>query len=136
MASYHLDPLYVVNKIASEALAAYRIVIISTDQTTCEYPAGSTDTQLMGITLHSAASGENVDICVFGPCLLEVNGNSTNIGWGDPVGAPTDAGIGAHLAATADLTSEYIGRAWGSSTADGDVIPVFVAHGWFASESS
>lgn len=87
------------------------------------------------------AAGDRVQVCVFGMCKCKVDGNAANIALGDflqtgatsgdaeklvPFDSPatfTEAGLQAEL----DLKmGKTLGKALKASTADGDIIPVFV----------
>lgn len=131
-----VSPIHIETFVAGEALEAGRMVITGTTNDAVIYPTGDADTQLMGVTLTAAASGEYVDICMLGPCSLKVLANSPNIVVGDPIMAKSTAGKGAKATTTADVTSEIIGWAMEASTADDDEIAVFVNKQWYATESS
>lgn len=137
MATYQNNPLLVENKIAAEDLEANRLVIIDpTTDTLVRYPENDHDTQLFGVTLEAAKNGKPVDIAVLGVVLLKVDGNAANIAFGDPISAHGTDGFGGKADTTADTTTEIIGKAMGASTADGDLIPVLLTHGWYATESA
>ena len=122
-------PTLIVTRTAAEALEAHRLVIIDPTDTTwmsVRYPEADYDTQLVGVTLHAAASGADVDVAVEGIVKLKVDGNAANIAWGDPIAAHDSAGYGRKRNA---VTDEVIGDAWGAATADGDIISVHLAKG-------
>jgi len=111
---------------AAEALLAYRLVIFSSTAGQVEYPAGAADTQHAGVTLAGAASGADVEVCLFGPCLCTVDGNAAAIAVGDWLESHDAAGMAGIRAATDGTTArEIIGRALEASTADGDEISIF-----------
>jgi hypothetical protein len=130
------SPIHIESFLAGEALLENRMVIIGSTDETVIYPTGDADTQLIGITLTAAASGAYVDVCMLGPCILKVDGNTANIVVGDPIMSLSTAGLGRKATATADVTTEIIGRALQASTAANDEISVFVNVGWYATESS
>lgn len=109
--------------IATEALAAHRLVLISSNADACEYPAAQFD-GCFGITLHAAALGEMVDVAFSGIALLQVDGNAANIVAHDSIVAHNDTGYGQKAAGGAAGLRKCIGVALSASTADGDVIPV------------
>jgi hypothetical protein len=112
---------------AAEDLEAHRLVIIDPTDTTwhsVRYPEADGDTQLVGVTLHAADSGDDVEVAVAGIVKLKVNGNVANIAYGDFLSAHDTAGYGRKRTA---VTVECIGQAMGSSTADGDLISVRIA---------
>lgn len=78
------------------------------------------------------ASGDKVNICVFGRCKLKVLGKTVNIAVGDCLGSTTTAGkaakvdvSGANAAAIAAAINAFA-MALKASNADDDIIPVFV----------
>lgn len=87
------------------------------------------------------AAGDKVQVCVFGPCKCKVLGNSVNIALGDllrtsgtaakadklvPYDAPATVNE-ANLQAEFDLkANKGFAKALKASTADDDIIPVFV----------
>jgi len=122
---YQVAPGIIVNRIATEALAAHRLVIFSTDDTAVEYPAAQFDAAY-GVTMHEAALGEQVDVCILGPCLVKVDGNATNIVAMDKLTTHDAAGIAQKIGSTANTVYPYVGYALGAATADGALISVFV----------
>ena len=122
------DPNDIRTFIAAEALEAHRLVVFnSSDRTKVEYPSGQFGTGLIGITLHSAPSGAEVAVAVGGFALLEVDGSAANIVPGDSIVAHTNDGLGQKAAGGTAGNREAIGKAYGASTADGDLIPVRVS---------
>lgn len=112
--------------VAAEALAAHRLVIQSSTDGQVEYPAGADDTQVLGVTMHAAAAGADVDVIIFGPALLTVDGNASAISVGDWLVSHSADGYGAKRALSDGTTfREFIGRALEASTADGDEISIF-----------
>ncbi len=113
--------------VAAEALAAHRLVIQSSTDGQVEYPAGAADTQVLGVTMHAAAAGQDVDVVMFGPALVTVDGAASGISAGDWLETHDGTGI-AGKRALADGTTfrELIGWALEASTADGDEIAVFI----------
>ena len=73
------EPILKKTFLAGEALLAFRIVIWhSSTAETVIYPDSNPDTQKVGVTLSAAASGANVEVVMFGPTIVTVNGNSNN----------------------------------------------------------
>lgn len=131
------DPVLIKSFVAAEALLEKRMVIIDpTDDDSVRYPEADADTQLIGITLTAAASGAYVDVCMLGPCILSVDGNTANISIGDPIMALSTVGQGRKATTTADVTTNIIGWALEASTVADEEISVFVNVGWYATESS
>lgn len=122
------QPLLINTYTAGEALEAYRIVIWhASTANTVIYPTTAPDTQMVGITLADAASGADVEVCEFGPCLLTVDGNAANIVAGDWIEVHSTGGYGGKRAlADGANYRELIGYAMEASTADNDEIAVFV----------
>lgn len=112
---------------ASEALAAYRLVMITAaDDEGVEYPAAIND-PVIGVTASSAASGAPVDIVMAGIALVQVDGAASNIAVGDSICAHNDIGYGSKALGGAAGSRFCIGVALAASTADGDVIPVQIS---------
>jgi predicted RecA/RadA family phage recombinase len=109
--------------IAAEALEPYRLVLISTNNEQCEYPAAQFD-GCFGVTLHAAAAGEMVDVAFDGIALLQVDGAAANIVAFDSIVAHNDVGLGQKAAGGAAGLRKCIAVALSASTADNDVIPV------------
>lgn len=87
------------------------------------------------------ASGDKVNICVFGQCKAKVLGKSVNIAVGDGLVSSATAGkldkadvSGANAAAIAEAINTNV-QALKASTADDDIIPVFVGRGGNAATS-
>jgi hypothetical protein len=115
--------------VAAEALAAYRLVIVSTDTDQCEYPASQYD-PCIGVTLHAAASGAMVDVCIFGLCLVQVDGAAATItALTTMLLAHNDAGYAQAAAGGAAGLRRTIGMALATSSTDGDIIPMLVTPG-------
>lgn len=109
---------------ATEALDAYCLVILSTDNEACEYPAAQYDWSY-GITQHSAALGASIRVRILGHSLLKVDGAAANISIGDGLTNHDAVGYGQKAAGAA--SRPVIAQALKASTADGDVIPVIIA---------
>lgn len=122
------NPLFIKTFTAGEALAAHLAVIWhATAADTVSLPAGAADTQVCGVTLAAAAAGEDVEVCMFGPCILRVDGNAAAIIAGDAIEVHDAVGYGAKRTLTDGTTlRELIGQAMEASSADGDEISVFV----------
>ena len=119
---------------ASEALAAYRLVMVTAaDDEGCEYPAAIND-PVLGVTMASAASGAPVDIVMQGIALVQVDGAASNIVVGDSICAHNGTGYGSKALGGAAASRFCIGVALAASTADDDVIPVQISphRQWFA----
>lgn len=111
----------------TEALAAYRLVIVtSSDDESCEYPAAEYD-PCIGVTAAAAAQNEPVDVVLSGIALVQVDGNAANIAVGDSIVAHTATGYGRKAAGGAAGNRAAIGVAMAASTADDDVIPVLLS---------
>ncbi|MGE0400834.1 MAG: capsid cement protein [Kofleriaceae bacterium] len=123
------NPTHILNKLAAEALAAHRLVIIDpSDADYVRYPEADYDTQLFGITAEAADSGDQVDIIIGGIAMLQVDGNVANIAWGDWIAAHDVIGYGRKVALSDGTTyREVIGKAFQAATADGAIIPVHIA---------
>lgn len=78
------------------------------------------------IALNTASAGDPVTVVVAGMALLSVNANSTNITAGTSKLKPTTGGLGIVAGTTKD---DYSAVAIGGSSADADVIRVYLAHG-------
>lgn len=113
--------------IATVALEANRLVIMSSSNSGVEYPAAQFSTAIIGVTLTAAAAGEMVDVCMAGICPLKVDGNAANIAVRDSIVAHDNTGFGQKAAGGAAGNRVCIAIALEASTADGDVIPVQVA---------
>lgn len=109
-----------VTKIATVALAAYRLVILSTDAEACEYPAAQYD-WCYGVTLHAAAIGKPVSIGVIGVYPVQVNGAAVAISIGDKLGAYNASGYAQDVSGAASRAVLAIALA--ASTTNGDIIP-------------
>lgn len=117
------DPNDVKSFRAGAALEAYRLVRIdSSAPTDVIYPAAQFGAAF-GITLHAAASGEDVDVAVGGFALLKVDGTSA-IAIDDAICAHDNTGLGQIVAGGAAARRPCIGFALSASTADGDLISV------------
>lgn len=111
--------------VAAEALLAHRIVIVSSVVGECRYPDSAPDTQMIGVTLAGAASGEVIEVVTLGNALLTVNGNSVSIvdrDWIESVGT-VGIGIKRDIADGANVR-ELLGQATEASSTDGDEIVV------------
>lgn len=73
------------------------------------------------------AAGDRVAVCTKGMCKCKVNGNSVNIALGDILQTSGTAGIAIKLGTWAE--KKVFARALKATTADGDIIPVFVNGG-------
>lgn len=137
MAQYKCDPQLIQSFTAAEELEAYKLVIVDpTTDTSCRYPEADADTQLLGVTLNHAESGDQVDVAMGGIVLLTVDGAAANIAIGDWIMAHDTAGYGRKAGTTADTNYEVIGKALQAATADGVRIPVLISHFVLATEAS
>lgn len=112
--------------IATEALEAHRLVIITaTDDAKVEYPAAQFDA-CFGITLHAAALGGEVAVATAGIALLKVDGQTPNITPDMSITCHGATGLGQGVVGGAAANREAIGKYLGAATitADGDLIPV------------
>lgn len=115
--------------VATEALAAHRTVIISTDTDACEYPAAQYD-PVIGVTMHAAAAGQMVDVCLQGIALVQVDGAAAAItGLTTMLVNHNDTGYGQAAAGGAAGLRRTFGMALQSSSTDGDIIPVLITPG-------
>ncbi len=125
--SYAVNHVASQSFVAAEEVEAYRLVIVDpTDDYKCRYPEGDADTQLLGITAHHAASGEQVDVVMMGIALLDVDA-TTDIAVGDAIMALSTAGKGAKCGTTAATQWEVIGFALTAATAAAERIPVLIS---------
>jgi predicted RecA/RadA family phage recombinase len=125
--AYHVHHVLTESFIAAEELEAYRLVIVDpTDDYKARYPEADSDTQLIGITAHHAASGEQVDVVTLGVAMLDVDA-TTDIAWGDAIAAISTAGKGMKCATTAATKFECIGFARTAATAASERIPVYIS---------
>lgn len=113
-----------VTKTATSAVAAYRIVILSTDDNACEH-AGAQYAWGFGISLNAAAAGYPVKIAISGIVPLQVDGNAANLSIGDGITVHDSTGYGQKAAGAA--SRPVLCQALQASTADGDVIPVLMS---------
>lgn len=122
-----IDPsLYTYTFNAEEALDAHVLVIQGATDGGVQLPGAAPDTQVIGVTIAAAASGEDVDVCMFGPCLLRVDGNAANIAVGDWLEVHATTGYGGKRALSDGTTfRELVGWALEASTADADEIAIF-----------
>lgn len=111
-----------VTRIATSAVAAYRLVKLDTTDTNVVYPAAAYAWSF-GVTLHAAAAGEPVKIAVEGVVPLQVDGNTANIAIGDGL-APLDGTTGKGRKAAGSASRAVRAEALAASTTDGDIIPV------------
>ena len=107
-------------KLATEALAAYRLIILSTDREFCEYPNAQYDPAVYGVTLHAVAIGKPVEIGIIGVFPVQVDGNAAAIVAGDPIGVHNDTGYGQDVQGAA--SRPYCASAETGTTVDGDII--------------
>lgn len=115
--------------VATEALAAHRVVIISTDTDACEYPASQYDA-VIGVTLHAAAAGAMVDVCLAGICLVQVDGAAAAITkLVSMLVTHNDTGYGQAAAGGAAGLRRTFGVALETSAADGDIISALITPG-------
>lgn len=110
------------SKLATEALAAFRCVILSTDTEYVEYPAAQYDGAIYGVTLHAVAIGKPVEIGLIGVFPVQVDGNAAAIIAGDPIGVHNDTGYGQDV--TGAASRPYFGTAVTGTSTDGDIISV------------
>ena len=114
---------------AGEALDAHRVVIVSTDTQTCEYPAAQYD-PVIGVTMHAAASGKPVDVCLFGICKVQVDGAAATItALTTMLVTHGDTGYGQAAAGGAAGLRRTFGMALEGSTTDGDIISALITPG-------
>lgn len=109
-----------ITKIATVAVAAYRLVILSTNREGVEYPGAQYATGVIGVTLHAAAIGKPVEIGVIGIFPVQVDGAAVAIAIGDAIGCHDNTGYGQDVIGAA--SRPYFATAQEASTADGDVI--------------
>lgn len=115
--------------VATEALAAHRVVIVSTDTDACEYPASQYD-PVIGVTLHAAAAGAMVDVCLAGICPVQVDGAAATItALTTMLVTHNDAGYGQAAAGGAAGLRRTFGMALETSSTDGDVISALITPG-------
>lgn len=107
------------SKIATEALAAYRLVILSTDREYVEYPASQYDGAIYGVTLHAAALGKQVEIGIIGVFPVQVDGTVAIVP-GDAIGVFDGNGYGMDVSGAA--SRPYCATAETGTTVDGDII--------------
>jgi len=91
----------------------------------------------------ATAAGQVVQVCVFGRCKCKVDGNAANIAIGDALSTHNADGVAqktsvdvtatvneANVEAAIKNSMSRFAKALKASTADGDIIPVFVnTHG-------
>lgn len=120
------DPKGIITKVADAALAtAFTLVKLKTTDPEKVQQSGSGEA-VFGILLQTAgASGDRVEVCTDGYCLLKVDGSGTAIAAGDPIMAGA-SGVGVKLAGAAGTLRPVIGYACAPSTASGDLIPIQV----------
>lgn len=114
---------------ATQALAAYRLVkpVVSGSDLYFDYP-GAQFAVVVGITRAAATTaGDIADIIYSGIALLQVDGNAANIAVGDSIVAHNTSGYGQKAAGGAAGLRFAIGIALAASTADDDVIPVWIS---------
>jgi len=122
-------PVWTKGFVAAEALAAYRVVIVSSDTDQCEYPAAQYD-PVFGVTMHAAASGAVVDVAFYGICLVQVDGAAAAItSLTTLLLTHNDTGYAQAAAGGAAGLRRVFGMALQSSSTDGDVIPVLLGQG-------
>ena len=115
--------------LATEAMAAYRVVIISTDTDFCEYPAAQYD-PVFGITLHDVAINKPVDVMFSGIGLVQVDGAAATITrLTTMLLTHNDTGYAQAAAGGAAGLRRVFGMALETSATDGDIIPVLMSQG-------
>lgn len=121
---YANHPIAVQSYRAKTDLPAYVFVLDDTGtdgEDVVKLPASLNDVAI-GITMHSAKAGEQVDVLVLGIGLLRVDGNATPIVPRTKIIVHGADGFGQ--AAAASTTNNVAAMALSSATADGTVIPV------------
>ncbi len=124
--AYH-KPESIRPMVAGGTITQYTIVVIGSAEDTVISGANIRDTQIIGIALNGASSGEAVDVATGGHCLCKVDGNAAAIAVGDAIMVHDSAGYGQKVATGGAGLVECIGFANNASTADGDLISVRIS---------
>lgn len=111
------NPTLVDTVTAGEALTAYRCVKLDTDGTAIL--TTSINDTVYGVTLEAAASGARVSIAIEGIVAVTVDGNATNITYGDQMISHSSAGDAQKIGSTAATVYKTFARSLGVATADG-----------------
>jgi len=121
-------PVLIETYTATAATVAHVIVIWhATAADNVIVPAAAPDLQIVGVTMHAAVAGGDIDVCVLGPCILKVDGNASAIAAGDAIEVHSTAGLGGKLALSDGTTlKEIVGVAYEAASADNAEISVFV----------
>ena len=107
------------------AIGANLIVVAGTANNQCALPGAAEALKQLGVTVTAAAAaGDPIQVCELGRADLKVNANGAAIAVGDMVSS--DGTTGRGQVATLTNTKSVIGRALQASSADGDLIAVFV----------
>jgi len=115
--------------VATEAMAAYRCVVISTDTDACEYNAAQYD-PIFGVTMHDVAINAMVDVAYSGISLVQVDGAAATITALTTMLLAHDAvGYAQAAAGGAAGLRRVFGMALAGSSTDGDIIPFLFAQG-------
>jgi hypothetical protein len=108
---------------AEEAITTGQAVVWGTAEDEVALPAAANDTPV-GIALNDAAAGEEVDVCLFGPCDAIAGGAITRgavVGIGGATGRVVAVTPGVTTADT-----HIVGTALEEVGADGDSVSIFV----------
>lgn len=117
----HVQPVIVLSFTAEAAITKNRCVKFGTTDKECDV-AGLNE-EVMGVALNSAAIGEQVDVCVFGFCLVEA---SAAIAQGLHVAAAAAGKIAGITLGNTTADARVLGRLWDAAAADGEFRSVFV----------
>ncbi len=122
---HYNKPTLIMPMVAGEDLLAKRLVIIGATDDAVIYPTGAEDTQLVGITLEDALSGQPISVAVAGFALCAVDGTANGgIAYGASIAAHSALGLGENATGGSAGNVECIGFAEEASAADGDVISI------------
>lgn len=122
-------PKLVKGFLATEAMDAYRCVVISTDTDFCEYNAAQYD-PIFGVTLHAVAINKPVDVVFSGIGLVQVDGAAAAITrLTTMLLAHNATGYAQASAGGAAGLRRVFGMALETSATDGDIIPFLFAQG-------
>ena len=117
------NPMLVKTFEAEVAVTKGMTVIAGTDEDQVNDPAAANDVPV-GIALHAAAAGEQVDVCMFGPAIGIADAAITRgalVAIGGALGklAPITGG-------STTFDQRVVGKALEAAAADGDEISIFV----------
>lgn len=107
--------------VAGGTISANRLV--KWDTTDGQVVHATAGDPVLGVALHSASSGEQVDVCLFGLCDVEA---SAAISQNAVVGATTAGKAVAISTGTSSADNDLAGTAFEAATADGDLITIFI----------